>query len=186
MRPRIWSRSRRISPLAWAAAVGFSALLVLAGGWLDSVGPPLSGRAVVSDGDTLRLGGQRVRLTGLDAPELDQTCIDASGGQWPCGARARLFLADLLKGGEVTCQRSGRDAYRRVLANCVANGEDIGARIVATGWAVTDFRYAAEQAQARASARGIWSGSFVAPAEWRRSHGTATPGLWEWIRSWFQ
>jgi endonuclease YncB( thermonuclease family) len=158
----------------------------LAGIWLDGAGPPLTGRAAVTDGDTLRLGGQRVRLTGLDAPELDQTCVDAGGKEWPCGTRARQFLADLLKTGEVTCQRSGRDAYRRVLATCMMDSEDIGAKIVATGWAVADFRYGAEEAQARTAGRGIWTGSFVLPAEWRRSRGPAAPGLLEWIRSWFQ
>jgi endonuclease YncB( thermonuclease family) len=160
--------------------------LVGAGLWFDGAGPPLIGRAQVTDGDTLRLAGQRVRLTGLDAPELDQTCVGADGREWSCGAAARLFVAELLKGSDVNCRRSGRDVYRRVLASCTTDGQDIGARIVGAGWAVAEFGYGVEEGEARAARRGIWSGSFTAPAEWRHNHGVGTPSVWDWIRSWFQ
>jgi len=186
MRPRVWSRSKRSSPAAWAIGLGLAVALVGAGLWFDGTASPLSGRAQVTDGDTLRLAGQRVRLTGLDAPELEQTCIDADGREWSCGAEARVFLAELLKGKEVSCRRSGRDAYRRVLASCIADGQDVGTRIVGAGWAVAEFGYGPEQGEARAARRGIWSGSFATPVEWRHSHGIGTPTVWEWIRSWFQ
>lgn len=186
MRPRVWSRPARNSRLGWAIGFGFAALLVVAGLWLDRTVPPLVGRAQVIDGDTLRLTGRRVRLTGLDAPELDQTCVGPDGREWSCGADARLFLADLVRGSDLTCQGNGRDIYRRLLASCAIDGQDIGSRIVAAGWAQADLQYAGEETQARVAKRGIWSGTFVAPIEWRRSHGTAAPGFWEWIRSWFQ
>jgi endonuclease YncB( thermonuclease family) len=48
----------------------------------------VEGRARVVDGDTLEVGGRKVRLFGIDAPELDQTC-DAEGQLWACGAEAR-------------------------------------------------------------------------------------------------
>lgn len=186
MRPRVWSRSQRLLPTAGAIAVTVAIGLVAAGLALDSAAPPLTGRAQVTDGDTLRLQGQRVRLIGLDAPELDQTCVDAAGREWSCGSKAKGFLADLIKNIDLSCQRTGRDFYRRVLARCTADGQDIGAMIVAAGWAQGDFGYSSQEGEARAGQRGIWSGNFVSPAEWRRNHGTDVPGLWEWIRSWFQ
>jgi endonuclease YncB( thermonuclease family) len=91
----------------------------------------------------------------------------------------------VLRGAAVTCAPSGRDAYGRTLAACSIDGRDLGAEIVSTGWAVADFDYAGEQLAARAAARGIWSGSFVAPAEWRRAHGAATENFWDRIRRWF-
>ena len=87
---------------------------------------PLVGRAEAVDGDTLRPGDVRVRLTGLDAPEPDQTCIDAGGASWPCGRQARGFVAGLIEGQPVTCRPDGRDRYRSVLARCFVSGGDLG------------------------------------------------------------
>lgn len=186
MRPSVWSRPRRYSRSGWVIGVGLALALVAGGLWLDGATLPLAGRAQATDGDTLRVDGRRVRLVGLDAPEVDQTCYDANGREWPCGTEARVFLAGLLAGKDLSCRPTGRDAYRRVLASCIVDGQDIGARVVAAGWAVADFGYGSEEVVARAARRGIWSGPFVTPVEWRRTHGTATPGFWEWIRSWFQ
>jgi endonuclease YncB( thermonuclease family) len=142
---------------------------------------PLVGHAEAVDGDTLRLGRTRIRLAGLDAPELRQTCTDASGGSWPCGAAARDFVVDQLRSGDVFCAPSGRDIYRRTLAACTIAGIDLGHAIVDAGWAVGDLDYSVQQLSARGAARGIWSGNFVAPADWRRTHGTDTFDFWTWL-----
>jgi endonuclease YncB( thermonuclease family) len=162
-------------------AAGVGALL------LDRPAPaPISGLAQAVDGDTLRLGVRRIRLTGLDAPELGQTCTDRAGHAWACGAEAKAFVAGVLAQGPVECVPAGRDAYGRTLAACTIDGGDLGAKIVSAGWAVADFGYLAEQATAHAAGRGIWDGSFIAPADWRRTHSGAEPDFWQWIRSWFQ
>lgn len=183
----VWGRRAGFPPLApLLVAVAVTAIavgLLMAG---RNAGPPLSGRAVAVDGDTLRLGARRIRLTGLDAPELDQTCTDASGRDWQCGAKARAFVADALAGRNVSCTSSGHDIYGRTLASCRIGDADLGMQIVSAGWAVADFGYLGQEASAHAAGRGIWSGSFVAPAEWRRTHGTAEPTFWDWIRNWFQ
>jgi endonuclease YncB( thermonuclease family) len=153
--------------------------------WQSGPGTPLSGRAFVIDGDTLRVGSTRVRLTGLDAPELGQDCTDAGGKSWPCGERAKDFLAGLADRENALCASNGRDRYGRTLATCRVGGTDLGSEIVRAGWAVADMAYFGEHAEAQSNKRGIWSGSFVAPAEWRRSHN-GEPTLWDWIRSWFQ
>jgi endonuclease YncB( thermonuclease family) len=155
-------------------------------GWWDRAPSDVAGRAQVVDGDTLRIGEQRIRLTGLDAPELGQSCTGPDSRNWSCGAAAKTFLAGLIEGRPVTCVRSGRDAYDRTLATCTVDGDDIGAQIVAAGWAVADFAYGAEEGAARASGLGIWSGEFMTPAVWRETHRDSTSGLWGWIRSWFQ
>jgi endonuclease YncB( thermonuclease family) len=169
-------------------AVPVALLLLAIGaaiGWFSSPPAPLSGKAFVVDGDTLRIGGARVRLNGIDAPELDQTCTDANNGAWRCGDEARNFLAGLAAGRDASCIRTGRDRYHRWLATCSVGGADLGGAIVAAGWAVADLGYAAEESEAEKQRRGIWSGTFMAPSEWRRTHGDE-PGIWDWIRSWFQ
>jgi endonuclease YncB( thermonuclease family) len=61
----------------------------------------------------------------------------------------------------------------------------LGAEIVAAGWAVPDNGYIDEANAARDAKRGIWSGSFIAPAQWRRGDRGEGQGLWDWITSWF-
>jgi endonuclease YncB( thermonuclease family) len=133
---------------------------------------PLIGRARVIDGDTVDLAGTRVRLEAIDAPEVDQTCVDQRGQTWPCGKTATAELRAHINGHELNCQPSGFDRYRRMLAVCsLPDGSDVNAWMVREGWAVaTGFlkTYGSEETAAEAAKRGIWGGDFVPPAEWRR------------------
>jgi endonuclease YncB( thermonuclease family) len=147
---------------------------------------PLHGTARVVDGDTIRLAGQRVRLTGIDAPEREQSCTDAAGQSWACGEVARNAMQKLLAGGDVDCVAGSRDRYGRPLADCRIGSLDLGRTMVATGMAVADGNYSSEQQAARAAKLGIWGGSFVLPEEWRREHGGGAPptpfsGLLHWL-----
>jgi endonuclease YncB( thermonuclease family) len=141
------------------------------------------GRPVISDGDSLRLSGERVRLLGLDAPELSQTCLLGSSSQ-PCGLLARQALKKLIGGRKIRCEPQGRDRYGRLLARCYAGGDDIGRMMVARGWAVArgDYRFA--QAAARIAGSGIWATTFDDPADWRASHGRDGEPLSFWSRFW--
>lgn len=131
----------------------------------------LSGQAVVIDGDTLRLDGQRVRLLGMDAPELAQTCT-RDGKSWPCGEVARFALVEMVQRGDIFCTSSAEDAYGRSLARCTVGGVDIGEEMVRHGLAVAYGRqgYSAAEAEARAARRGIWAGSFETPQDYRSAH----------------
>ncbi|WGF91013.1 thermonuclease family protein [Marinivivus vitaminiproducens] len=131
----------------------------------------LRGQATVSDGDSLRLGGQRVRIFGIDAPELDQTC-----GHGPqataCGYAARDRLARLVAGRTVTCVVQDRDRYGRLVAWCEAAGHDLGAAMIEAGFAIdyarySNGRYASSETRARGDRAGLWRDGFTAPAEWR-------------------
>ena len=74
----------------------------------------------------------------------------------------------------------------RTLARCTVDGFDLGQTVVAAGWAVSDGVYFLDEAAARAAGRGIWSGTFELPVQWRHGHGLPEPAPWDWIRSWFQ
>jgi endonuclease YncB( thermonuclease family) len=103
----------------------------------------LAGAAIVIDGDTLEIGGQRIRLEGIDAPEASQTCATANGGTWECGREATKALKALVLNAEVACDSRGNDKYGRVLATCFSDGKDINATLVKTGYAWAFVKYSA-------------------------------------------
>lgn len=176
------------------AIPGLVATLVLLGGAaylaarFDPLPPPYEGIARASDGDSLRLQGVRIRLVGLDAPELDQMCWDAAGAEWPCGRSSRARLSAILAEKPAVCTQRGHDKYGRVLATCESGGRDIGAMLVSEGWAVAHGDYATEQMAARAAKAGLWRGRFVDPGLWRDEGPTGAPELnafeqvWRWFR----
>ncbi|QDM41938.1 thermonuclease family protein [Altererythrobacter sp. TH136] len=84
----------------------------------------LSGQPQVIDGDTLEISGQRVRLFGIDAPELSQTC-NRSGQAWECGKAAREHLAGMISTAQVTCSGAEKDTYGRLVAVCQVSGVDL-------------------------------------------------------------
>lgn len=179
-RPRRW-------PAALAILVLFIAATVLATR-LDPLPPGLAGRAVASDGDSLRIGTERIRLTGLDAPELDQTCWRADGSEWSCGRDARTLMTQLLGRGDLACAPEGTDRFGRSIARCRVGETDIAAAVVEAGLAVARDSYGAEESRARAARRGIWSGRFIDPRQWRDEGPSDDPGptvfekLWNWLR----
>ena len=131
----------------------------------------LSGRARAVDGDTLELGGVRVRLHGIDAPESAQSCR-AGGRLWSCGREATRALVGFIRGRSIACEERDRDRYSRVVAVCRTAGQDINAWMVAEGWALAYRRYSrayvAEETRAQAAKHGVWRGEAVAPWDWRR------------------
>lgn len=131
----------------------------------------VEGAVNVIDGDSLHVGGQEIRLLGIDAPEALQTCTDQAGGEWPCGREATRTLRHLTRDGDVNCTGEGYDKYDRLLAQCIAGKLDINGEMVRLGFAISDdqqdFVYSAQQAEARAARRGIWRGRFQTPHEWR-------------------
>ncbi|QFI66622.1 Nuclease [Sinorhizobium alkalisoli] len=158
---------------------GWLFLLVLSiGAYFASRLPPpekpltgeLHGAAAASDGDSLRLGGRRVRIEGIDAPEIGQSCRRGKD-DWDCGAEARRRLASLVGATTTRCRLHGRDRYGRELGICESGGRDIGRAMVLSGLAVSYGLYRAEEETARERQAGLWSGDFVRPQEWRRTNG---------------
>jgi len=128
----------------------------------STVGEAISGPARVIDGDTLVVGGQHIRLEGIDAPELGQTCGRRFFGTWRCGKAAADALAALVGGRSVTCESRGDDKYGRMLGICFVDGRDLNAAMVREGlaWAFVKYSqtYVPEEAEARSSRVGIWRG----------------------------
>lgn len=153
-------------PLSIGILLAAAALLYVYGRPADT---DVTGPAEAIDGDSLRVLGVEVRLKGLDAPELAQTCTIA-GRETPCGREARAALRRLLGGGLATCVGSERDRYGRLLAECRVRGASVNAAMVRDGQAIAWGRYEAEEAEARNGYRGVWAGSFERPQDWRARH----------------
>ncbi|MFN3823652.1 MAG: thermonuclease family protein [Pseudorhodobacter sp.] len=136
----------------------------------------LEGTVRVVDGDTLVLGAERIRLYGIDAPEKGQRC-DPSGRNWACGDWAAARLRALVAGG-VRCEALDLDRYGRTVARCRAEGRDVGAEMVRMGAATAYRRYStdyiAQEAEAKAAARGLWNGAGPAPETFRQVQNRST------------
>ena len=156
-----------------------SFILILA---VFSASQSLAAGAIVRDGGTVEVGGVTYRLDGIDAPQLDQICIDEHADAWACGVEARDQLSNLIGGRQVRCEDLGLGTtYRkRHIGICTLEGEtaSLNQLLVRQGFALNFEPYARgrfreDEAAAKANRRGLWKGCFVAPQEfrWGRKHG---------------
>ncbi len=79
------------------------------------------------------VGGTRVRLFGIDAPELKQKCRHPSGRDFLCGRAAASFLLEYVRGRAVECKGNSVDRYGRLIAVCFVGGKDLNAMMVGEG-----------------------------------------------------
>ncbi len=138
---------------------------------------PIAGKALVIDADSIKVGeaATRVRLDGIDAPELKQPCIAADGSEWACGREASLALRRHIAGRNVVCEHL-RPGLMRLRGVCRIDGEEgeLNRWVVEAGWAFAFVKssraYAGDEDAARKARRGIWSGKApMPPWEWRRN-----------------
>ena len=115
-------------------------LMLLAFAFSGSAHARIAGPATVTDGDSLKVSGHRIRLFGIDAPESQQTCV-VGGQRWRCGRSATKALREHIAGRPVVCTERDRDRYGRIVAVCRAGGEDINAWMVSQGMAVAYTKY---------------------------------------------
>ena len=113
----------------------------------------IHGKLFVIDGDTVDLGGQRIRLHGIDAPEQDQTCEAGGSGSWACGAWATDQLRNMAEGRLARCVELDQDRYGRIVARCQVSGQDIGAWMVERGMAIAYVRYSQDYVAHESRAR---------------------------------
>lgn len=127
--------------------------------------------ASIVDGDTLDVvcgeGHMRVRLWGIDAPEMPQI---------PWGDRARRALTQLASSGNLSVEVIDHDKYGRVVGRVFSTSQDIGLELARQGLApvplkyVRDIHYRQAQRAARSERRGVWGipGAQQRPWEWRK------------------
>ena len=145
--------------------------LLVAAIWLGT--PPaladsLSGQASVIDGDTLVIQGTHIRLWGIDAPEINQSCRGDDSMQYPCGTKAAHRLESFLNGRPIDCAPISLDQYGQTFAACSVDGIDLADWLVRNGLALDWPEYSSgkfdkAQRDAEHAGRGIWQGSYVEP-----------------------
>ncbi|MFD3190588.1 thermonuclease family protein [Sedimentitalea sp. HM32M-2] len=149
------------------------AVFVLASLSVAAVAGPQGPTGIVRviDADTWDVGGQRVRLFGIDAPELDQTCRRASGEVWACGKWATDQVRRRYQGRKARCTALTTDRYRRIVARCDALGADVGSVLVTEGLAFAYRRYSMDydldEKRAAVRNRGLHASRMQSPAEHR-------------------
>jgi endonuclease YncB( thermonuclease family) len=141
----------------------------------------ISGVPKIREGDQITIGSSRIRLGGIDAPSVDQLCLDTKGERWTCGVAARDELIHHAADKTWTCHVSQVDRRGRSVARCEVDGEDIQQWMVKNGWALSYARfshdYDADEKAAREAKVGMWQGAFIAPWDWRiRNKKTAILG----------
>jgi endonuclease YncB( thermonuclease family) len=153
-------------PIAGVISVAALAIFVTNASAADVAGVPR-----IVDGDTVEIGSTKIRLSGIDAPETDQLCLDAKGEKWACGVTSRDELVKYSHDRPWMCHVTGIDKYGRSLASCDIDGIDVDSWMVRSGWALAFVRYSrqyvAEELEAKSKHAGLWSGAFIAPWDWR-------------------
>ena len=125
----------------------------------------------IVDGDTIHLNGDKIRFSGIDTPELKQTCIK-DGVKNPCGIIAKKILIDKIGSNKVECISEGKDRYKRTLAECFVNGESLSSYLVRSGYAFAYRKYSKkfipDENYAKTNELGIWAMTFQYPWDFRK------------------
>ena len=132
------------------------------------------GKAKVIDGDTIKINGKKIRLSGIDAPELKQQCSNESG-LYSCGELSKSILDSIeLPGVNIRCTYLNKDKYGRILGTCFRGSIEINKWLVRSGAAVAykkySKKYLADEKYAKDKNNGIWNGDFIRPEEWRKKN----------------
>ena len=127
----------------------------------------------IIDGDTIKINGEKIRFSGIDTPELKQTCIKKAKSN-SCGITAKQILVDKIGDNKVICVREGKDQYKRTLAECFVNDESLSSYLVRSGYAFAYRRYSKkfiiDENYAKFNKYGMWSMKFDYPWDWRRKN----------------
>jgi len=125
----------------------------------------------IVDGDTINLNGEKIRFTGIDTPELKQTCIK-DGVKDACGITAKQILINKIGSNKVECISEGKDRYKRTLAECFVNNESLSSYLVRSGYAFAYRKYSKkfilDEDYAKTNKLGMWAMTFQYPWDFRK------------------
>jgi len=141
----------------------------------------ISGKAITIDGDTIKIKNKKIRLHGIDAPEIKQLCqrtflsifIFSFQENYKCGEISKKKLEKYVKNNIIKCKVEGIDGYKRILGTCYKNTININSRMVRNGYAVAYKKYSKKyisvEREAKREELGLWKGKFDMPWDWRKN-----------------
>ena len=131
----------------------------------------LSNIVHVIDGDTIKIGNEKIRFSGIDAPELNQYCFK-NEKKILCGVLAKKALLKKIGNKIPKCVIEGKDIYKRILAECFVNEKSLSKFLVRNGYAFAYRKYSKKFIQdeefARKNKLGLWSMKFDYPWKFRK------------------
>ena len=133
----------------------------------------ITGFPTVIDADTIRIGKLKIRLEGIDAPELKQVC-EKNNQKYFCGKVSKVKLQEKIGKKKVSCILTSKDKYLRYLGVCYVEKINLNKWLVRYGHAVAYRRYSKayvkDEKFAKDNSLGLWSGSFIQPEKWRKKN----------------
>ena len=127
----------------------------------------------ITDGDTIRINGEKIRFSGIDTPELKQTCKKNTKIIY-CGVLAKKLLLKKIGKDSVKCINKGKDQYKRTLAECFVNNDSLSSFLVRKGYAFAYRKYSKkfieDEDYAKLNNLGMWSMKFEYPWVWRKNN----------------
>ena len=128
-------------------------------------------KAYVVDGDTIHIGSNKYRFSGIDTPEMKQTC-SKDNAIIMCGVLAKNALIHKINNHPVLCKQETIDRYKRIVAECFVNDESLSKYLVRNGYAFAYRKYSKkfieDERYAKENKLGLWSMNFEYPWEYRR------------------
>jgi len=125
----------------------------------------------VIDGDTIILNGEKIRFSGIDTPELKQTCLK-DNEEVGCGMLAKMLLVKKIGNNTPVCIGKEKDFYKRTLAECFVKGESLSKFLVRSGYAFAYRKYSTKFVKdedfAKTNKLGMWSMTFKYPWDFRK------------------
>ena len=140
----------------------------------------IEGKAIVVDGDTIKISSEKIRFSGIDAPESyykgkEQFCLKGEE-KFSCGELSKIFLIEKIGNQKVKCEIEAKtDRYKRKLGECFVEGKSLSRILVKNGYAFDYPRYSKkkyleEQEYAKANNLGLWDMKFEFPWNFRKNN----------------
>ena len=149
----------------------------------NSIAEEISGIPKVVDGDTVHIDNYKLRLEGIDAPEMRQQCKKESFKisffigltfykDYSCGRVSKEKLITKIDTTEIKCISSSKDRYKRYIATCYKGKTNLNQWMVRNGFAIAYRRYSKkyvpDEVFAKENKLGLWQGKFMEPEKWRK------------------
>ena len=140
----------------------------------------IEGKAIVVDGDTIKINNEKIRFSGIDAPESyykgrKQFCLTGEE-KISCGKLSKIFLIEKIANQKVKCEIEVKtDRYKRKLGECFVKDKSLSRILVKNGYAFdyprySKKKYSIEQEYAKKNSLGLWSMKFEFPWDFRKNN----------------